>query len=72
MLLMTYLQKYVFRVKEKTNVKVLSVITGINKAKTLIKDISCNCKCKFVSTTNNYVSVNCEWKKCYMCKKGYS
>ena len=58
MLLMTYLQKYVFRVKEKTNVKVLSMITGINKAKTLIKDISCNCKCKFVSTTNN--SSQCE------------
>ena len=50
---MTYLQKYVFPVKQKTNVKVFNVITRINEAKTFVKHISCNCKCKFNSTTCN-------------------
>ena len=49
----TYLQKYLFWVKQKTNVKVFNIITRINEPKTLIKHISCDCKCKFNSTTCN-------------------
>ena len=50
---MTYLQKYLFWVKPKTNVKVFNIIIRINEPKTLIKHISCDCKCKFTSTTCN-------------------
>ena len=47
---MTYLRKYVFRVKEKTvSVKVFNMITRIIETETLIKLISCNCEFKFDS-----------------------
>ena len=53
LLLMTYLQKYVFRVKQKdVNVKVkfkiYNMIKRINEVKTLTKYFSCNCKCKSI------------------------
>ena len=32
------------------NVKVIQMITNKNEAKTLVKHISCSCKCKFDST----------------------
>ena len=35
------------------DVKMFHMITRINKAKTLVKHISCDCKCKFNSTTYN-------------------
>ena len=35
------------------NVKVFNVITNKNEAKTLVKHISCDCKCKFNSATCN-------------------
>ena len=35
------------------NIKVFNMITKINEAKTLVKHISCDCKCKFNSTTCN-------------------
>ena len=35
---------------KSVNVKVITIITKINEAKTLIKHISCDCKCKFNST----------------------
>ena len=35
------------------NVKVFNIITRINKAKTLVKHISCDCKSKFSNTTGN-------------------
>ena len=35
------------------DVKVFNMITRINEDKTLIKHISCGCKCKFNSTTCN-------------------
>ena len=35
------------------NVKVFNMITRINEAKTLVKCISCDCKCKVNSTTYN-------------------
>ena len=33
------------------NVKVFNIITNKNKAKTITKHVSCNCKCKFNRTT---------------------
>ena len=54
---MSYLQKNVFRKKSKRikydKVKVLNMITNKNEAKTMTKLISCDCKCKFNSTTCN-------------------
>ena len=38
---------------EEINVKVFNVITNKNKAKTMIKHISCGCKCKFNSAACN-------------------
>ena len=35
------------------NVKVFNMITRTNKAKTMVKHISCNCKCNFNSTIFN-------------------
>ena len=50
--LMSYLQKYVSR-KKNINVTVYNIITDKNKAKTMAKHISCDCKFKFNSTTCN-------------------
>ena len=35
------------------NIKAFNAITRINEAKTMVKQISCNCKCKFNSPTCN-------------------
>ena len=35
------------------NVKVFRMITRINEVKSLVKHFSCDCKCKFDSTTCN-------------------
>ena len=35
------------------NVKVFNLITNNNEAKTTVKHISCDCKCKFNSSTCN-------------------
>ena len=54
MLLMTYLQKYEICIPSKTkgiNIKVFNMMARIYDAKTLLKHISCDCKCKFNSTT---------------------
>ena len=39
--------------KRDKNVKAFNIITEINEAKTMVKDISCDCKCNFNSTTCN-------------------
>ena len=57
MLLMTSLKKHVFPVKQDVNVKVLNMITRTNEAKTLVKHISCECKCKFNLTTCNVIQI---------------
>ena len=38
---------YVPNKTEDLNLNVFNTITGINESKTLIKHISCECKCKF-------------------------
>ena len=54
---------------EDLNLSVFNMITGINELKTLIKHISCKCKCKFDGTKCNLY----EWwnnNKCWCdCKK---
>ena len=48
------------------NVKLLNMTTRINEAKTLLKHISCDCKCKFDSTGCNsnqkWNNDKCQWK----------
>ena len=44
---------YVPKKTKEINVKVFNMITNINKAKRLVKYISCNCKYKFNSRTCN-------------------
>ena len=54
------------------------MITKINEVKTIVKNISCNCKCKFHSTTCysnqkwNNDKCQCQCKKYYTCKRDYS
>ena len=65
--------KYVFQTKQMI-VSVFSIITGINKSKTLINNMSCKCKCKFDGrkcNSNqkwNYDKCGCEWKL-HICEK---
>ena len=60
------------------NVKVFSMITNKNEAKTMTKHISCGCKCKFNSTTFNSnqkwnnKTCQCECKNYRECKNDYS
>ena len=78
--LMTYLQKLCVLNKIKSvNVKVFNILTKINDAKTLIKHISCDFKCKLHSATynSNHQKWNdetrqCECKNYRTCKKDYS
>ena len=53
MMLMTYLRKHAFRVKRKTYMLVFNMIRRINKAKPLVKHISCEWESQFDSTTCN-------------------
>ena len=63
---------------EDVNVKVFNMITRIYEAKTMVKHISCDCKCTFSSTTCNsnqkWNNDKCQYelKKYCMCKKDYS
>ena len=51
------------------------MITNKNEAKAMTRDISCNCKCKFNSTTDNLnkkwnsETCQCECKNYCTCKK---
>ena len=60
------------------NVKVINMITDRNEAKTMAKQISCDCKCKFNSKTCNSnqkwnnETCHCECKNYCTCKKDYS
>ena len=73
---MSYLRRYVFL--KKTNAKVFKITTNKNKAKTMTKHISCDCKCKFNSTACNVnqkwnnKTCKCERKNYCKCKKDYS
>ena len=49
---MSYLQRDVSQ-KHKRHVKVFNMIANKNEAKTTTKHVSCDCKCKFNSTTCN-------------------
>ena len=50
MFLGSYLSRYVFQVKQNVNAKGFNMIIRINQEKTLVKHISCDCKCKFNNT----------------------
>ena len=72
--LMTYLRKYLFRQKKYVNAKVFNMITRMNEAKSLIKHILCDFKCKLNSTAYwtqkwNNDKCQCECRKHFACKK---
>ena len=60
------------------NVKAYNIVTNKNKAKTMEKHITCDCKCKFNTTACNSnqkwndKTCQCEWKNYHKCKKDYS
>ena len=67
--------------KKKTKdiiVKAFNMTTNKNGAKTIVKHVSCDCKCKFNSTTGNSnqkwnnETCQCECKNYRTCKKDYS
>ena len=77
-MLITYLRKYAFPVKQDVNVKVLNIITRTCKAKTLLKHILSDCKHKVNSTIcsssqkwNNEIC-RCECKSYGTCTEDYS
>ena len=59
------------------NLKVFNMIKNKNEAKIMVKDISCDCKCKLNSTTCNsnqkWNNDKCqyEWKIYSACRKNY-
>ena len=63
---------------ENINVKAFNIITNRNEVKTLVKHISCDCKCKFNNTTchsnQNWNNKTCqyEYKNYHTWKKDYS
>ena len=60
------------------NVKTFNMITKKNEAKTITKHISCDCKCKLISTTCssnqkwNNETCQCKCKNHCTCKKDYN
>ena len=60
---------------EELNISVFNMITGINESKTLIKHISCECKCKLDGTKCNsnqlWSNDKCKCKKHHICQKDY-
>ena len=64
---MSYLQKYFIQKKQKTKIfKAFNILRNKNEAKTMTKHISCDCKCKFNSTTCNS---NQKWNnKTFQCE----
>ena len=76
---MYYHQKDVFQIKTKDiTVKVFNMIASKIEAKAMVKHISCDCKCKFNSTTCNSIqkwnnkTCQCERNSYRKGKKGYS
>ena len=76
-LLMTYLIKYVFQIKQDLKLSMFNKIAGVNESKTVTKHISWECKCKFdgrkcISNQKwNNDKCQCEWKNYNICEKDY-
>ena len=82
----SYLQKYVFQEKKKKKkkkikkikVKAFNRMTNKDEAEAMTEHISCDCKCKFNSTTcnlnrkQNTKTYKCECKNYRKCKKDYA
>ena len=67
-----------FKKTKDIKVKAFNMITNKDEAKTMKEYISCNCKCKFNSTTCNSKrkwnnkTWQCECKNYFKCEKYYS
>ena len=48
---MSYQQKYVLQLKQNIYVRVVNMTTNKNEARRMVQQVSCDCKCKFNSTT---------------------
>ena len=75
---MSYLQKCVLKETKGIYVKAFNMITNKDEAKAMTEHISCDCKCKFYSTTCNSnqkwnnKTCQCEFKNYHQCKIDYS
>ena len=71
-------KRYVSKEKKDINVKSFNMITNKNEANTMAEHLSCDCKCKFNSTTCNsnqewnIKSYQCGYKNYCKCKKDHS
>ena len=67
----------VLKERKDIHVKAFSMITNKDEANTITEHISCDCKCKFNSTTCkskqkwNNNTCQCECKNCRKCKENY-
>ena len=57
-----------FQAKQYLKLSVFNMITEINEAKTLTKQISCKCRCKFDEKNINNYKFQCQWKKHHLCE----
>ena len=76
---MSLLQKYVFQKETKDiNIKSFNMITNKDEVKAMTEHSSCDCKCKFNSTTCNSKqkwnnkTCQCACKNYHKCEKDYS
>ena len=72
---MSYLQKMYSKKARDINIKAFDMIRNENRAETMLEHVSCDCKCKFNSTTCNSnqkwnnKTCQCEFKNHHKCKK---
>ena len=76
MLLITYTQKYMFRVKQNVDVKVFNMIERKNKVKTLLNVflviLNVNLIVQLVTEIKDGIMINVKCKKYLTCRKNYS
>ena len=76
MLLITYTQKYMFRVKQNVDVKVFNMIERKNKVKTLLNVflviVNVNLIVQLVTEIKDGIMINVKSKKYLTCRKDYS
>ena len=76
MLLITYTQKYMFRVKQNVDVKVFNMIERKNKVKTLLNVflviLNVNLIVQLVTEIKDGIMINVKSKKYLTCRKDYS
>ena len=76
MFLITYTQKYMFRVKQNVDAKVFNMIERKNKVKTLLNVflviLNVNLIVQLVTEIKDGIMINVKCKKYLTCRKDYS